>query len=169
MDVDLGDIVASFNLRVKGARRLHWRLRVGPVTTMSAKEMQAIRNATASVASVIRDLPERKVDRYMDLLDDQKVKYDLQWTDDAGNEVPAPDPLPGDFAATYSVTDSSVLALTDNGDGTAVVASTGTLGSAGVHVEVTADGQTLTGDDEINVVTSAAARITLKAGTPEHV
>lgn len=169
MELDLGDIVASFNLRVKGARRLHWRLRVGPVTQLSKSEMQSLRSATAEVAHVIRDLPERKVDRFMDLQDDQKVAYLLQWTDDAGIPVDAPNPLPDDFAATYSVSDTGILNLTDNGDGTAEVASTGALGSATVHVDVTANGETLTGDDTINVVTSAAARVSLSAGTPEHV
>lgn len=105
----------------------------------------------------------------MDLLDNQKVAYGLEWTDEVGNPVPAPDPLPSDFSAVYSVTDTSILALTDNGDGTAEVASTGTVGSAGVHVEVTANGATLTGDDVINVMTDVASRISLKAGTPEHV
>lgn len=165
MELDLGDIVARFDLRVKGAHRLYWRLRVGPVTKMSDVEM---RNARTNKA-VLWTPPNRKVDRYMDLLDSQKVAYSLEWTDEVGNSVPAPDPLPSDFAATYSVTDTSILALTDNGDGTAEVASTGTIGSAGVHVEVTANGATLTGDDVINVVADAASRISLKAGTPEHV
>jgi hypothetical protein len=105
----------------------------------------------------------------MDLLDDQKVSLALQWTDEAGNEVPAPDPLPDDFACTYSVTDTSILNLTDNGDGTGEIAVTGTLGSSGVHTEVTADGQTLTGDDMITVVADVASRVAIKFGTPEHV
>lgn len=166
MEIDLGDVVASFNLRVKGAHRLHWRLRVGPVTKMTQSEMELAKTGNMRVYWQPK---RRKVDRYMDLLDDQKVACGLQWTDEVGNEVPAPDPLPADFAAVYSVSDPSILALTDNGDGTATVASTGTIGSANVHVEVTANGATMTGDDAVNVVTDVASRISLKTGPPEHV
>lgn len=105
----------------------------------------------------------------MDLLDDNKVKLGIDWTDDVGNEAAAPDT----FTATYAVDNGSVLALTDNGDGTAEVAATGSLGSATVHVDVDwTDGNgahNASGDLGITVVGSLADRINVSAGNPEHI
>lgn len=59
--------------------------------------------------------------------------------------------------------------VTDYGDGTATAAAVGTLGTATVHVEATADGVTLTGDLAIVVVAGLAKRINVVAGAPVEV
>jgi hypothetical protein len=108
-----------------------------------------------------------KVDLIMDLLADQKVPLSAQWTDEVGNPVGTP----VDATAVYTVDDSSIIALTDNGDGTAVAAATGVLGVATVHGEFTAPGFAvpLTGDLQINVVAGMAERVAIVPGVSEEV
>jgi len=72
-------------------------------------------------------------------------------------------------AATYTVDDPTIITLTDNGDGTAEAAATGTLGTANVHVDATADGVTVSGDLQIVVVAGDAERVAIVAGAPEEV
>lgn len=110
-----------------------------------------------------------KVDLIMDLQADKKVSLSLGWTDEADNPVPAP----AGTTVVYTVDDPSIIALTDNGDGTAVAASTGVLGNAVVHAEITADlgsgPQVLTGDLAITVVAGDAERVAIVAGEPEEI
>lgn len=101
----------------------------------------------------------------MDLQADKQVPLSLQWTDEIGNPVETP----ADASATYTVDDPTVINLTDNGDGTATAAATGTLGTATVHVETTGGGQTLTGDLSITVVEGLAERVNIAAGEPTEV
>lgn len=101
----------------------------------------------------------------MDLQADKKVTVSLQWTDEVGNPVETP----ADASAVYTVDNDSVIDLTDNGDGTAVVAATGNLGTANVHVDVTSGDKTLTGDLQVNVVAGLAERVNIVAGDPEEV
>lgn len=105
----------------------------------------------------------------MDLKDDNKVALSIGWTDDAGNPADAP----ADFSATYTIDDSTNVALTDNGDGTAVAAATGSLGPATVHLNVSwtdNDGtHSATGDLAFMTVADLASRVNIAAGTPEHV
>lgn len=98
------------------------------------------------------------------LMDDQKVSLAVTGADDAGNPVP----LTG--TPVYAVDQPALLTLTDNGDGTAVVASTGTLGTATVTVtDAETDGQAFVGSLAVDVVNSALTVIQVTAGTPEHV
>lgn len=101
----------------------------------------------------------------MDLQADKKVSLSLAYTDEVGN----PADTPASATATYTVDDPAIIALTDNGDGTAVAAATGTLGAANVHVEATFDGKTVTGDLQIVVVAGLAERVSVVAGEPEEV
>jgi hypothetical protein len=103
----------------------------------------------------------------MDLQADKKVALSVEFTDEVGNAVPAPT----DAVVVYTVDDPSIIALTDNGDGTAEAAATGTLGTANVHVEASSvlSGLTVTGDLQIVVVAGLAERVNIVAGAPEEV
>lgn len=101
----------------------------------------------------------------MDLQADKKVALAVQFTDEVGNPVDAP----VGAAVVWTVDDPTIIALTDNGDGTAEAAATGTLGTANVHVEATFDGVTVTGDLQLVVVAGLAERVTIVAGEPEEV
>ena len=102
----------------------------------------------------------------MDLLADKKVPLMLTFTDEMGNATATPN----GFTATFSVDAPSVIALTDFGTGTAEAAATGELGSAVVHVEVSAPGMTpASGDLMINVVPGLAERLEIVAGEATEV
>lgn len=106
-----------------------------------------------------------KADVIMDLLADKKVALSPSWKDEMGN----PTTPPTSFTGTYTVDNASVINLTDNGDGTAVAAAVGVLGSATVHAVFSFNGQTVTGDLLINVVAGLAERVDIVAGEPEEV
>lgn len=106
-----------------------------------------------------------KGDTRMDLQADKQVPLSIRWTDELDNVVPAP----AQFTAAYTVDDASIINLTDNGDGTANAAATGTLGQATVHLEVNANGRTSTGDLLLVVVPGNAERVTVAAGEPTEV
>lgn len=96
---------------------------------------------------------------------DKKVVVGPQFTDEMDNPVPAPPT----FTATYTVDDPTIIALTDNGDGTATAAATGTLGTANVHATFAWDTFTIDGDLQLVVVTGLAERVNLVAGPPTEV
>jgi hypothetical protein len=100
----------------------------------------------------------------MDLQADKKVALSVTATDEVGNPVP----LPAGETVVYTVDDPSIIALTDNGDGTASAAATGTLGTANVHVEATGPLEA-SGDLQIVVVAGDAERITIEPGAVEEV
>jgi hypothetical protein len=101
----------------------------------------------------------------MDLAADQQVTLTGEWTDEVGNPVPTPD----GSTVVYSNDNPAVINLTDNGDGTAVAAATGELGTANVHAEATANGETVAGDLQIVVVAGLAERFNIVAGEPTEV
>ncbi len=103
-----------------------------------------------------------KVNAVMDLRDNQQTTLSGQYSDEVGNPVPAP----ADAVVTYTVDDPSVVALTDNGDGTATAAATGTLGQATVHAEATFGGRSASGDLQIVVVAGDAERFEIVASVP---
>lgn len=106
-----------------------------------------------------------KRDATVDLKADQQTTLSGEYTDEVGNPVVAP----ADATVTYTVDDPSILNLTDNGDGTAVAAATGTLGSATVHAEASFGGRTATGDLLVVVVTGDAERFTIASSDPTEV
>lgn len=163
IELDLGDIVISVTARVKNIvqpNKIVWH--IGPPRTVTDAERHNVH------VSPITPHPSGKVDLYMDLLDNNKVKLSIGWTDEVGNPADAP----ASFTATYGVDNAAALSLTDNGDGTAEVAATGTLDSGTVHVDVDwtdSDGaHNASGDLLITVVGSMADRINITPGTPEH-
>jgi hypothetical protein len=104
------------------------------------------------------------VDLIMDLQADKKVALSVAFTDEVGN----PQSTPAGETIVYTVDDPSIINLTDNGDGTASAAATGTLGTANVHVDATGP-LVATGDLQLVVVAGAAERLEVVAGPPEEV
>lgn len=156
--VDLGDLDLIIKFKVKGLAPLpHLRLRVG-VPRPTTEADRVIKSPTPFTHS-------EKVDIAMDLGADQQVPLSVEWTDEIGNPVDSPEGA----TYVYTVDDNTIIALTDNGDGTAMAAATGTLGTANVNLAATFNGQTLTGDLQIVVVAGLAERINIVAGEPEEV
>jgi hypothetical protein len=159
MRLDLGDVIAHFTLEVPGLRRYGIQWHVGPaLDTTPADRIPRTPGRPGPTT--------RKVAFKMDLQADKKVSLSVQWTDEMGN----PSDAPADGGSvSYSVDNIDVIALTDNGDGTAVAAATGALGDATVSVSAVAGGRTLTGDLDIHVVAGLAERVNVLAGAPEEV
>lgn len=157
MELDLGDVIVAFNVRVKGQKhyRAIWKIGV-PVDSVPADRFVKPPPYAQSTG---------KRDAIMDLMADKKVDLTLGFTDEVGNPVPAPE----GSTATFTVDDPTIINLTDNGDGTAVAAATGTLGTATVHVESELNGQAVSGDLAIVVVAGLAERVTIVAGDPTEV
>jgi hypothetical protein len=150
-------VTLDVNFYVKGHHRRQIRWHIGTPMDTTADDRTVNRDAFGNVTG--------KVDLVMDLLDSQKVPLSVEWTDAVGN----PANTPADATAAFTVDDPTIINLTDNGDGSAVAAATGTIGQAVVHVDATGDGQTVTGDLMIMVVAGMASRISVVAGAPEDV
>lgn len=161
--IPFGDAVLVAGLEIPG---LHPR-------TLQVKFHLGATADTTEADRVIKPPPYNqatgRIDLVMDLLADKKVPLSLEWTDEVGNPTSAP----ASFTAAYTVDDPTIINLTDNGDGTAVAAATGTLGTANVHLEATftEDGadKTATGDLQLVVVAGLADRVNMVAGAPEEV
>lgn len=147
-------------MRVKGLRRYGIVWRVGAPEEADASPRTKTKRKQATMA-----YPTGKVDLIVDLQADKKVTLSAEWTDEVGNPVDAP----ANATAVYTVDDTSIINLTDNGDGTATAAATGALGTATVHGEFTTDDVVLTGDLALVVVAGLAERVNLVAGDPEEV
>lgn len=97
----------------------------------------------------------------MQLLDSQQVTLSVAGKDKAGN--------PADLSGgtlTWTVSDESVAALTDNGDGTALVVA-GSLGSVVVTVDFTgADGADFKGSLAVDVVGGPVTEVDVVAEAP---
>jgi hypothetical protein len=154
---DLGQVAIDWMVRVKCCQPLRLVLRVGAPMDTDASD-RVIKGPPYHVST-------GKVDLIMDLQADKKVALAAEYTDELGNAVPAP----AGATFVYTVDDPTIINLTDNGDGTAEAAATGTLGTANVHLEATANGSTLTGDLQIVVVAGLAERVSITAGEPEEV
>lgn len=153
---DYGDLLHVERWVVKG-KRLNWVWRIGPV--YDTVPVDRIPGSSSGETT-------GRVDTAMDLMSDKKVTLSGQWTDEMGN----PTATPTDAVVSYSVDASNVINLTDNGDGTAVAAATGELGTANVHAEATAPGfGVLSADLQIVVVAGLAERFDITAGEPEEV
>lgn len=154
---DLGDLLEVRALLIKG-KRPHFVWRVG-----------APRNTTAAdrFRPPVHHLYVRYpgVDAAMDLKADQQVSLSIAWRDEIGNPTSAPDGA----TVAFTVDDANVIALTDNGDGTANAAATGVIGAATVHGEVQANGRTITGDLLLTVVAGDAERFDIETSEPTEV
>lgn len=151
---DYGDLLHQERWIVKG-QRLSFAWRIGPVR--QSQPADRISTGTSHPHNGKRDIT-------MDLMADQKVALSAGFTDEMGNPTGAPDGA----TITYTVDDVSLVALTDNGDGTATATAVGPLGTATVHGEAVFGGQTVSGDLAIVVVAGLVERFTITAGTPEE-
>lgn len=157
---DFGDLLHVERWVVKG-RRLHFFIKIGPVSRrIIPPDAAPVPNTYLDPTTIGRTNPS------MDLKADQRVELTIAWEDEMGNPTSAPDGV----TIEYTVDDAAIIALTDNEDGTAVAASTGTLGTANVHAVISAPGfPTTTGDLQIVVVAGDAHRATIVAGEPTEV
>lgn len=158
MRLDLGDAFLDLNLRVKGQvrRRVHIRVGVPTDTTPADRVVKGPPYTSGTIC-------ERTT--IMDLQADKKVALSVGWSDEVGNPTDAP----ADATLTFTVDDPTIVAVTDNGDGTASAAAVGPLGSAFVHVEATSGGRTVSGDLGITVVAGDAERVEIVAGEVSEV
>lgn len=157
--IDLGDISLILEAKVHGLRRLQLVLRLGPVRPSSPEDR--VPNTTRPACG-----HTRKATHIMDLMADQKAAFSVQWTDEAGNEVPAPEGA----TFTFSVDDPTLINLTVNADGmSGEVAAVGTLGSTLFHAVGTVDGVQYTADEALNVIAGDAERIDIVFSEPEEV
>jgi len=103
----------------------------------------------------------------LQLTDVQKCTLSIQPLDAVGN------PASVDGTPSWSVSDSSVLAIEPATDGlSAVVTAVGPLGTAQVNVSADADlgsgVTTLTGALDVSVAASAATTLNISTGVPEN-
>ncbi|HZA71482.1 MAG TPA: hypothetical protein VE476_01070 [Propionibacteriaceae bacterium] len=153
---DYGDLIKQVRWIIKGKR-----LRAVLHSGQHRKATPAERDNSATRRTTI---PGR-IDHHMDLLADQG--FDLlapTFQDEMGNATDAP----AEFTTEFTVSDPAILAITDNGDGTAFVAATGTLGQAVLTATYTFDGRAVSGDELVTVVAGAAERVTLNLGEPRE-
>jgi len=153
---DYGDLLHHEEWVIKG-RRLNFIWHIGPALDVTPADLESTVDGSHT--------SNERIDLVMDLQADKKVTLSASYTDEVGNPTTAP----ADATVTYTVDDTSIITLTDNGDGSAVAAATGTLGQATVHGEASFGGQTVTGDLLIVVVPGLAERFTIVAGEPEEV
>lgn len=153
---DYGDLLHHEEWITKG-RHLNFAWHIGPPRDSTVDDRQPSSSPT--------HISTGRIDLTMDLQADKKCTLTAGYTDEVGNPTTAPDGA----TVTYTVDDTAIINLTDNGDGTAVAAATGALGTATVHGEATFNGQTVTGDLQIVVVSGLAERFDITAGEPEEV
>lgn len=155
--IDFGDLIRIKETRwlVKG-RHLNVVWRIGAISDTTPADRVPDPAGTPSLPG--------KVDVIMDLPADKQVALTVEFTDELGHPVSAP----SNVTATYTVDNTSLINLTDNGDGTAVAAAVGELGSAIVHVEVSGDVNS-TGDLLIAVVAGLAERVNVVPGEATEV
>lgn len=151
---DYGDLLHVEQWLIKGRTlALKWRIGAPYDTTPADRVRGPV------------DTPTGRFDLIMDLLADKQVPLSVTFTDEVGNPVGTP----ADATVTYTVDDASLINLTDNGDGTAVAAAVGPLGSAVVSVSASSSSGTQTGDLLVNVVAGLAERVEIVAGEPTEV
>lgn len=159
--LDLGDVVLDLSATAKTRGRVVWHF--GP--PRRSRPDQRVPGL-----STPRTTPPRK-DLIMDLQADKQqeiVAPDL--TDEMGNAVPTPDGT----TYVYAVDRGDLVNLTDNGDGTGMVAAVGPLGNAILHLDATvpmSDGGTrvFTGDALISVVAGDVDRVSINFGAVSEV
>lgn len=155
--MDLGTAAAAwpegYTIRVepiRHRRRVRWV--IGPVTDRTTP------------SSIQPARPHRKrVD--MILQDHQQVTLTPTFVDAAGNTVPAPEA----GALAWSSSDEGILTVQPQADGSAVVVTTGTLGTATVTLSDDLDGDgasDFVGSLAFDVVTGPVTGIQLSAGEP---
>lgn len=155
--MDLGTAAAAwpegYTIRVEPIRyrrRVRWV--IGPVTERTTPStIQPARSHRKRVGMILQD--------------HQQVTLTPTFVDAAGNTVPAP--AAGTLA--WAVSDEAILAVDPQDDGSAVVRTTGTLGTATVTLSDDVDGDGVSdfvGSLAVDVVTGPVTGIQLAAGDP---
>ena len=158
MKVDLGDIVAEFTLNIKGKpekKRSVWKFGVVR-KTVPADRVPVIPQPYSPHS--------REVTGAMNLQTDKKIEIlGMVDFDEMGNEIG-----PSAEQATYTTDDvaGQFIVLTDNGDGTGVIAATGTPGVAQVTATF-ANGTTEV--EAVNLVVGDVATHGFRFGEPTEV
>lgn len=163
MNIDLGDIVAEINLRIKGKPATPRRVLVwGPHRRSAPTDrIPTIPQPYAPSTGRITRIMQLQSDKYVDILG-------LVDVDEMGNVIG-----PSAEQATYTTDDvaGTYLVLTDNGDGTGRVAATGTLTPTDVPAPVVTatfpDGSTEV--EAFNVVVGDVASRAFRFGPPTEV
>lgn len=147
--VPFGDAVLVFGLEIPGLAPLDFILHWGVERDTTIEDR--VKGTRPPYQT-----PPTKVGSIMDLRADKKRTVQATGADEVGNPVP----LPEGATVTYAVDDPALVNLTDNGDGSAVVAATGTLGSTILRVTgaLTPGGQQVTKEELISVIAGDAER-----------
>jgi hypothetical protein len=144
---DLGDVFEQRRLIVKG-RRHHFRLH--DLIELDTLPSDRVPNSTTAVPTTGR------ISTVRDLGEDKKFTRTYAAVDEFG--VPASSPFVGTQA--FTTANPELLNVTDNGDGSAVIAAVGggALGAAGLTFTATPDGggAPVVIEDTINVVAGLA-------------
>lgn len=156
--IDLGDLIKVRATLIKG-KRPHFVWHIGAPRKTTAAD----RARPAATSTLFMRYPG--ADAEMDLKADEMIPLSPKWKDEMGNEATPPT----DATVEFTVDDASIINLTDNGDGTATAAATGTLGNATVHGQIDASGRIISGDLLITVVAGDAERFEIIAGEPTEV
>lgn len=158
MEIDLGDVIAEFNLRLKHQ----------PVKPLSVFKLGVTRKTVAADRVPVIPQPYTprtgKVSRIMNLQSDKKVQIlGMVDLDEMLNEIG-----PSADQPTYSTDDvaGQFIVLTDNGDGSGEIAAVGPLGTAQVTATFP-DGSAIT--ETVNVVVGDVASRAFKFGAPTEV
>lgn len=164
MRIDLGDAILNIQLEIPGLNRYRMRRHFGVPREATSQERQ---NEQVEEFAFLYNLttPDWQTGVIMDLAADMGVDVNVEWTDEMGN----PTGEPADATVSWATDDTSILSVTDNGDGSAFIAAVGTLGRAHVRVTASAGGKTFVGEDEIVVVPGLAERVNLAFGEPREV
>lgn len=154
---DLGDVIEQHRILVKGRRFTVFFHDGAPVETTAADRVPGTSVGPAP----------RKAERMTDLHADKKITRTATHGDEFGN------PTTFDGTQTYVSDNPGLVNVTDNGDGSAVIAAVGGLGNLGV-ANVTYTATPVTGDpivrvDAINVIAGGAETITFTDSAEEEV
>jgi hypothetical protein len=158
MELDLGDARLIVKLRLKHLRPPRFVWRVGPVRDTVPADRVAGDPPTYKS-------PPGRIDLIMDLQADKKAAFAFGPVDELGN------PTTFDGTIAFTVDDPSVVALTDNGDGSGEIAAVGVLGVATLTGTATpTDGSDpIVGAEAINVIAGDAEGFSFTFQPPEEV
>lgn len=93
----------------------------------------------------------------MDLTVGSSADVAIEWTDDYGQAVDTPDDAQGSFTSS----DPNLVAVQDNGDGSARLTAASTSGTAMLTATFTSGGVQFTGELPVSVVDNLATRINI--------